>query len=112
LQGSLTAPAASTVATLSATLQATLPTVFPQVQSVRRLPATVGANAFQTIGFVTIAPSVTVTFPSRPSRCLRTPSPTSRSSIRRIPPPAGPRFSAPVTSLPVARSRSTLRRRR
>src|ERR1700681_3675833 len=98
LRGSITAPPANTVATLSATLQATLPTVFPQVQSVLRHPATIGVTALQAMAFVTITPSVTVTFPTSlsftfvsppPPRRPRPPSRTSRSSIPRMPPPAG-----------------------
>jgi hypothetical protein len=84
LQGSISVPPASAVATLSATLQAVLPAVFPQVQSVRRMPAAIGANPFQTTAFVTITPSVTVTFPTSLSFTFVSPVPLSPAAVTYV----------------------------
>ena len=84
LRGSITAPPANVVATLSATLQATLPATFPQVQSVRRRPATIGANALQAMAFVTIMPSATVTFPTSLSFTFVSPVPLSANTVAYV----------------------------
>ncbi|HYZ17434.1 MAG TPA: S8 family serine peptidase, partial [Candidatus Acidoferrum sp.] len=72
--GSATIPAASTNATLTTTFSASAPSGTPQLQSVQRRPANIGASAITPLAFVTITSNATVSFATAPSFTFTPPS--------------------------------------
>jgi cell division septation protein DedD len=61
--GTITVPAASAVAHLQFLLSLTAPAGVPAVQSVRRLPRSIGAANISPFGYVTFTPDTNVTLP-------------------------------------------------
>jgi len=66
--GTVTLPAASASSTLTATFLpgTSAPPGSPAIQNLRRRPANIGAQNIQAIAFITVTPSVTVSFPKTP----------------------------------------------